>query len=120
LNLVANVSSNVLAKVFEVEIRRTDDIAQMEAEAEARHQAELDAAVARHVGEGDGATGGGTVDPAAALQRMRQEAAQAPKREPARSGPKIGRNDPCPCGSGKKFKQCHGAVLEEDEDQPRA
>ncbi|MBK6329053.1 MAG: SEC-C domain-containing protein [Bacteroidetes bacterium] len=22
--------------------------------------------------------------------------------------PKIGRNDPCPCGSGKKFKQCHG------------
>jgi preprotein translocase subunit SecA len=28
---------------------------------------------------------------------------------PARSGPKIGRNDPCWCGSGKKFKKCHGA-----------
>ncbi|MGH2384159.1 MAG: preprotein translocase subunit SecA [Candidatus Limnocylindria bacterium] len=27
---------------------------------------------------------------------------------PARSGPKIGRNDPCYCGSGKKFKKCHG------------
>jgi preprotein translocase subunit SecA len=26
-----------------------------------------------------------------------------------RSGPKIGRNDPCWCGSGKKFKKCHGA-----------
>ncbi len=26
-----------------------------------------------------------------------------------RETPKIGRNDPCPCGSGKKFKQCHGA-----------
>lgn len=25
-----------------------------------------------------------------------------------RAGPKVGRNDPCPCGSGKKFKQCHG------------
>jgi preprotein translocase subunit SecA len=25
-----------------------------------------------------------------------------------RQAPKIGRNDPCPCGSGKKFKQCHG------------
>lgn len=25
-----------------------------------------------------------------------------------RSGPKVGRNDPCPCGSGKKFKQCCG------------
>lgn len=27
-------------------------------------------------------------------------------REPARATPKIGRNDPCPCGSGKKFKKC--------------
>ena len=26
-----------------------------------------------------------------------------------RDAPKVGRNDPCPCGSGKKFKQCHGA-----------
>jgi uncharacterized protein len=25
-----------------------------------------------------------------------------------RAGPKVGRNDPCPCGSGRKFKQCHG------------
>ncbi|WP_417541657.1 preprotein translocase subunit SecA [Methylophaga thalassica] len=27
-----------------------------------------------------------------------------------REGNKVGRNDPCPCGSGKKFKQCHGAI----------
>jgi SWIM/SEC-C metal-binding protein len=27
-------------------------------------------------------------------------------REPARAAPKIGRNDPCPCGSGKKLKKC--------------
>lgn len=27
-----------------------------------------------------------------------------------RDAPKVGRNDPCPCGSGKKFKQCHGAT----------
>ena len=26
-----------------------------------------------------------------------------------RAEPKTGRNDPCPCGSGKKFKKCHGA-----------
>lgn len=26
-----------------------------------------------------------------------------------REGPKVGRNDPCPCGSGRKYKQCHGA-----------
>ena len=30
------------------------------------------------------------------------------KREPVRVAPKVGRNDPCPCGSGKKFKNCHG------------
>jgi preprotein translocase subunit SecA len=34
----------------------------------------------------------------------------APK-VPVRVGPKIGRNDPCPCGSGKKYKNCHGAGL---------
>jgi preprotein translocase subunit SecA len=27
-----------------------------------------------------------------------------------REGIKVGRNDPCPCGSGKKYKQCHGAL----------
>ena len=26
-----------------------------------------------------------------------------------RTQPKVGRNDPCPCGSGKKYKKCHGA-----------
>jgi preprotein translocase subunit SecA len=30
------------------------------------------------------------------------------KQEPIKVGPKIGRNDPCPCGSGKKYKHCHG------------
>jgi len=32
------------------------------------------------------------------------------KTEPVRVEKKVGRNDPCPCGSGKKFKQCHGQV----------
>ncbi|HEX2848737.1 MAG TPA: preprotein translocase subunit SecA [Chitinophagaceae bacterium] len=32
----------------------------------------------------------------------------AVKQEPIKVAPKIGRNDPCPCGSGKKYKNCHG------------
>jgi preprotein translocase subunit SecA len=33
-----------------------------------------------------------------------------PEGQPVRrSEPKVGRNDPCPCGSGKKYKKCHGA-----------
>jgi preprotein translocase subunit SecA len=34
---------------------------------------------------------------------------QLPKVTIRRETPKVGRNDPCPCGSGKKFKNCHGA-----------
>ena len=34
------------------------------------------------------------------------------KNNPAHAQDKIGRNDPCPCGSGKKYKKCHGAHLE--------
>jgi len=33
-----------------------------------------------------------------------------PQQPVVRSGAKVGRNDPCPCGSGKKYKQCHGAL----------
>ena len=36
------------------------------------------------------------------------EPSEPVKQEPVKVGPKIGRNDPCPCGSGKKYKQCHG------------
>jgi preprotein translocase subunit SecA len=28
--------------------------------------------------------------------------------KPVTAEPKVGRNDPCPCGSGKKYKKCHG------------
>ena len=34
----------------------------------------------------------------------------APPQPVTRRQPKVGRNDPCPCGSGKKYKQCHGAL----------
>ncbi|MBI4535795.1 MAG: SEC-C domain-containing protein [Ignavibacteriae bacterium] len=37
-----------------------------------------------------------------------QEGARAGKPQPIHVGEKIGRNDPCPCGSGKKYKHCHG------------
>jgi preprotein translocase subunit SecA len=40
-------------------------------------------------------------------QALQQPAPQGPKR---RQVDKVGRNDPCPCGSGKKYKKCHGAA----------
>ncbi len=38
-----------------------------------------------------------------------KEEAAPKKKQPVRKAENIGRNDPCPCGSGKKFKNCHGA-----------
>ncbi|HTO93928.1 MAG TPA: preprotein translocase subunit SecA [Bacteroidota bacterium] len=37
-----------------------------------------------------------------------QDPARGGKPQPVHVGEKVGRNDPCPCGSGKKYKQCHG------------
>jgi preprotein translocase subunit SecA len=63
-----------------------------------------------------------TAPPPSPFGAIRGSAAAAPAApRPARTGgddvikqvkrdePKVGRNDPCPCGSGKKYKKCHGA-----------
>jgi preprotein translocase subunit SecA len=62
--------------------------------------------VARNVVEGRAAAMGASTSSAAGASTATAVAGAA---APARSGPKIGRNDPCYCGSGKKFKKCHGA-----------
>jgi uncharacterized protein YecA (UPF0149 family) len=41
--------------------------------------------------------------------RMAGAGDRQPVQQVVRSGAKIGRNDPCPCGSGKKYKKCCGA-----------
>jgi preprotein translocase subunit SecA len=41
------------------------------------------------------------------------------KAEPVRVEKKVGRNDPCPCGSGKKYKHCHGRVSTGPPQQPQ-
>ncbi len=49
------------------------------------------------------------VAPAAPLPQIRSEPAHAAQPAPSqRVGPKVGRNEPCPCGSGVKYKRCHG------------
>ena len=39
-----------------------------------------------------------------------QDTREQQKREPIRAEKTVGRNDPCPCGSGKKYKNCHGTT----------
>ena len=46
----------------------------------------------------------------AGLEEESDATSTAAKPQPAQAGPKVGRNDPCPCGSGKKYKHCHGQL----------
>jgi preprotein translocase subunit SecA len=75
------MQQDVVEKVFSVQVRREQDVAQIE-----QQQQRPQKVVMSH--------GGDTVDPASAPVK--------------REGDKVGRNDPCPCGSGKKYKRCHG------------
>jgi preprotein translocase subunit SecA len=48
---------------------------------------------------------------AASSSAAAEEQNEPGAKQPAvRQTPKLGRNDPCYCGSGKKFKQCHGKI----------
>jgi preprotein translocase subunit SecA len=63
----------------------------------------------RNLVEGRAAVAGATGSAAGAATATAVAAGNGNGASPARSGPKIGRNDPCWCGSGKKYKKCHGA-----------
>ena len=45
-----------------------------------------------------------------ARARRRRRCRRSQPQRPVRAAPKVGRNQPCPCGSGKKFKNCHGVL----------
>ncbi len=83
------VRREVTRIVYTVQIRSPEDV-----EETAPH-ADVQNVQYQHAGY-DEALGDGGAQPQAA--------------SPVESGPKIGRNDPCPCGSGKKYKHCHGKL----------
>ncbi len=103
--MLGRIKHEVVELLARVRIRSEDEIQALEqeqrrlAEAQARvmqfQHAEAASLAAAAVGAGEGVG----------------EAGPAPMQMPVhREGPKIGRNDPCPCGSGKKYKQCHGKL----------
>jgi len=53
-------------------------------------------------------TGGGQSKASDVVSEAAQAVEAQAKARPVRTGPKVGRNDPCPCGSGKKYKNCCG------------
>lgn len=85
-----NIRRAVVETIFGIELYTQEQIEEIKRQ----HQAELEAQLEQH-------------------RRLQEEASKAsqPKdnKPVVRQANKVGRNDPCPCGSGKKFKQCHGA-----------
>jgi preprotein translocase subunit SecA len=57
---------------------------------------------------GSGSSTGSSTAKANPSDIVNEAAAAMEKAKPIRTGPKVGRNDPCPCKSGKKYKQCCG------------
>ncbi len=92
VNMMARVSSNVVTKLFSMQVRKKEEEEEIEAADLARHVAELQKAVAKHDEE---------VPPAAT---------SIP--EP----PVVVAEQECPCGSGKPFAKCHGAGDEEEAE----
>ncbi|HEY6419807.1 MAG TPA: preprotein translocase subunit SecA [Candidatus Binataceae bacterium] len=80
-SMMSVMQQDVIEKVFSVQVKREQDVEQIQQQQKPPQQV-----VMSHGGESEA-----------------QAAAPA-----KRDGEKVGRNDPCPCGSGKKYKRCHG------------
>jgi len=96
--MLEKVKREVVTMLARVRIRSEEEVAAMEAAERAQAQAQAQRMQFQHADAG----GLGADEEAAQAQAM-ATALQS-------NMPKVGRNDPCPCGSGKKFKHCHGQL----------
>ena len=96
--MIGSVNRDIASFLFKGQVPQGDGDNVRNAEQEKQK------AFAKRIQEGrgeimDGHSSGGPQPPEQDVEK---------KLEPIRVGEKVGRNDPCPCGSGKKFKNCHG------------
>jgi preprotein translocase subunit SecA len=98
--------TTILARV---RVRDDDEVARMEAEERRLAEVQAKQMQFQHPVHAALEPGDFGADEEAGVQA--EQAAIAVPQPVLREGPKIGRNDPCPCGSGKKYKQCHGQLV---------
>src|SRR6185312_10891537 len=103
--MMDRISANVSYKLFRLRLERQQQPAQGAQQQQAQREEKLPEfkhkerrMVAQHA-----SAGGGGGDGQAAAEPEKQKTV-------VREKPKVGRNEPCPCGSGKKYKKCHGAT----------
>lgn len=100
--LLERLKQEVVRILSHLQIKRQDEAELMERqrrEEAARQKLAFQHAEASVLSEGE---------PSAEAQSA--QSAEATQQPVVRDAPKVGRTDPCPCGSGKKYKQCHGAL----------
>jgi preprotein translocase subunit SecA len=97
-DMLQRIKDEVTKHLLTVQVRSREEVEQAE-----RAAAALENIQYRHADFGAGEAEAMTEGEGVAVAE--EEAAQ-----PMRRGAKVGRNDPCPCGSGKKFKHCHGRL----------
>ncbi len=116
-DLLSNFQFEVVKMLSQVTIRQEDEVAAIERRRQ--EQAARERMNFQH--QSVSALGGAAQAPAAARQPQRLPASGQPRLRPqpqqqlqpqpfVRDVPKVGRNAPCPCGSGKKFKNCCGRI----------
>src|SRR5690606_16697202 len=114
-DMLDKVKLEVVTLLARVRIRTQEEIDAAEAAERRQIEARLRQAEFQHADAG----GYGTDEEAAQPDYQHgprppgapgQQRPQAQQQPIVREGAKVGRNDPCPCGSGKKYKHCHGQI----------
>jgi preprotein translocase subunit SecA len=104
--LIDRVRADVIRILMNVRIQSQEEIEAAEQKIEAETERRIEQARAQH-----SEFGSAVAEEAADVETLTLPERTEPKPQPfKRFGGKIGRNDPCPCGSGKKYKQCHGKL----------
>jgi preprotein translocase subunit SecA len=114
--MLDRVKHDTAAMLSKVELRSQEEVEREEAEQRERLMRALQAqhAEAQSALAADGEAIGAGVAEGGPMQGRRSEqgAGSIPQAPFVRGVRKVGRNEPCPCGSGRKYKQCHGALAE--------
>ncbi|WP_285448615.1 preprotein translocase subunit SecA [Xanthomonas sp. LMC-A-07] len=101
--MLENVKREVVNLLARVRIRSEEEVAELEEQERRQAEARLLASQFQHQDAG----GYGADEE---VEQMQGGNAPVPVSQVTRDEPKVGRNDPCPCGSGKKYKHCHGQL----------
>ena len=100
-SMLDGIKHEVIGIVSKVQVRSEEEVTQMEEQNRAPQEFEYQHAEVSAM----------STDAEAGDEEAPAESAAPPPAKPyTREGAKVGRNDPCPCGSGKKYKACHGKL----------